>query len=1284
MVHDLKIPKLFFTAIGTLLNFINISPFIALHMIQFYPKRSALTLLMFWALQTLQAQINTQTDELRKYSVSLKKEYEENRKKALALAKQKGWPTEMQLPNGGIMLLTGVTPHGYPEYTATDSNVGAAATTGANQLWPNGPLALNLTGSSNFLRDKLALWDGGRVRATHVELTNRVVVMDNAGSNDDHATHVAGTMIAAGVNAVARGMAYQAPNIHSYDFNSDNAEMSFAAGNYILSNHSYGAIAGWRNNNGTWEFWGDFGETEDYKFGFYDSKSRVWDSIAFAAPYYLIVKSAGNNRNQNGPAPGTNFRRFDANGQMSPAPAPYDGSLSRNDSYGIISTYGNAKNILTVAAVNIISDGYTNPSDVQISAFSSWGPSDDGRIKPEIAAAGVGLTSPTAASDNAYGTLSGTSMSAPNTTGSLLLLQEYYHRETQQFMRSATLRGLAIHTANEAGSTPGPDYVYGFGLLNAARAAEVIRGRNQHHRILEQTLAQGQTYTLQVVASGTGPLVATLCWTDPPAISNFETRLNDTTPKLINDLDIRIKRGNEVYAPWILNRQSPWLPATTGDNRLDNVEKIEINNAIPGETYTIEITHKGNLQNNQQAYSLILSGVGGTAYCASQPATNNDSRIDNFTFAGINVTGNNCTQYTNATATVGTVIPGQDIPYSLTLGTCGTNKEKIAKIFADWNNDGDFEDAGETVAVSDVINTTATINGVIAVPGNLNIGTRTRLRIVVAETNQAATVTPCGTFAGGGETQDFTLTVARAAVDAIPVTVISPADDDCSSNEKFIAVRIKNNGSSNLNILPVTTVVRNGNTVVATLTDTVRSPFNSGKTITVYHSKPIITTPGTTYQFTTYTSLENESNRRNDTISVSRTTAPLSNTTVSALSGQICNGGDAKLNATLNGNGNVFWYTAATGGNPIGAGNSITTSNIPSNRTYYAGINDAAGILGPSSKADLSLASSNGSPSGGYNVFGPSLKISVAAPLVIESARMYFGNHGRIVVSVVNELTSATVAQTVLDVTATSAIASTAAQDNDLQDTGRIMPLNLHIPAPGNYLLSISYENGATIFRNNNILTSPYPMSIPGLITITGNTATSNSETFYYYFYGMKVRSAGCATSQPRVPVVANAPLTPVITQNGNVLNSNISSGSFIWLLNGTVVEGANSATLTITQGGVYKVLVSSGGCTFESPDYTAVLTSVQNLDPTFIGLTVTPNPAREKASIRFTVDKREQVALELLDITGKRIYNEQFTALPGSIITRELALQQLSAGTYFIKIYFDNKQFIRRLMISK
>src|SRR5690606_10068021 len=125
------------------------------------------------------------------------------------------------------------------------------------------------------------------------------------------------------------------------------------------------------------------------------------------------------------------------------------------------------KNVLVVANAqdaNIDING--DLISVLINSGSSQGPTDDLRIKPDIAGNGTGLYSTLETGDSAYGSLTGTSMAAPNVTGSLLLLQQHFHNLNGVYMRSATLKGLALHTADDAGN-PGPDAVWGWGLLNS-------------------------------------------------------------------------------------------------------------------------------------------------------------------------------------------------------------------------------------------------------------------------------------------------------------------------------------------------------------------------------------------------------------------------------------------------------------------------------------------------------------------------------------------------------------------------------------------------------------------------------------------------------------------------------------------------------------------------------------------------------------------------------------------------------------------------------------------------
>ncbi|HEY4206711.1 MAG TPA: S8 family serine peptidase, partial [Puia sp.] len=259
----------------------------------------------------------------------------------LSLAAEKGWPLTIKTRKGRMAYLRSVGPTGEPIYVITTDNVISAATIQTNTLWAGGSTGLNLSGGSSNMAGRLGLWDEGRVRTTHVELTGRVTQVDGNTNLSDHSTHVAGTMVAAGVNPVAKGMSYGA-QLKAYDFDNDESEMYNAAQNGLLvSNHSYAVIAGWYYNTDQtrWEFWGRSTDTSDYKFGYYDDDARVWDSISYYAPNYLIAKASGNNRSENGPAVGQTYWRYNANNVMSNA-GNRPAGISSNNGYGIIATYG--------------------------------------------------------------------------------------------------------------------------------------------------------------------------------------------------------------------------------------------------------------------------------------------------------------------------------------------------------------------------------------------------------------------------------------------------------------------------------------------------------------------------------------------------------------------------------------------------------------------------------------------------------------------------------------------------------------------------------------------------------------------------------------------------------------------------------------------------------------------------------------------------------------------------------------------------------------------------------
>ena len=458
---------------------------------------------------------------------------------------------------------------GKPIYAST-SNYGASRTTRANKLHSGGGLGLNIQGQNMIA----GVWEIGSVNTTHNHFQSRVIQKDFSSEPiSNHATHVSGTIAQDGNSSLRRGMAFNA-SVWAHDISNEFTEMlDRASEGLLISNHSYGI--NFLDSSGNIQSPVD-------QSGKYIGASRVVDIVHNLSPYYLAVYAAGNER-------GSQF------------------SINNKNGFDLLSFMGVSKNALTIGAVNQVNP-YTGPSSVVMSPFSNWGPTDDGRIKPDLVGKGVNVSSTTGTTTNSFNlsTLSGTSMSSPNVTGTLLLLQQYYNSLYGQFMRAATLKGLALHSADEAGTNDGPDYSFGWGLLNAEAGANTITGKGLKSEILELTLNPGETKSFTYTAEGGSiPLMASISWNDLAGEVNVLGN-DDPTPALVNDLDIRVTNSTTTYFPWKLNPANYTGAATQGDNIVDPFEKVHINN--PNGSYTINITHKGTLLEPQN-FTFIATGI---------------------------------------------------------------------------------------------------------------------------------------------------------------------------------------------------------------------------------------------------------------------------------------------------------------------------------------------------------------------------------------------------------------------------------------------------------------------------------------------------------------------------------------------------------------------------------------------------------------------------------------------------------------------------------------------------
>ncbi len=559
---------------------------------------------------------------------------DQHRQAAQAKAKQLGLPTRHVLKNGRTVELMDFIGN-RPVYFTTH-NVNAAISTGANLL-QTAPYSMNGTGVT------VGEWDAGSARTTHQEFGGRVVAQDGAAAAD-HSTHVGGTIAAAGVVAAAKGMA---PLVHidSYEWTNDKSEMTARgasypgeAGKIYLSNHSYGFIAGWNytgNASPMWDWWGtgtsSTGTEQD--FGKYDTNAQDSDSMAVSLPYYLVVRSAGNDRADN-PSTGDPVSLTPGGTSAvsyNPASHPAGDGVYKGSGYDTMSADAVAKNVLSIGAVgDAVSGGVRATANATMTYFSSWGPTDDGRIKPDLVANGENLYSSLASSNTAYGTYSGTSMAAPNATGSAALLVQWWdHLFPGHAMRASTLKALLIQTADDLG-TPGPDYQNGWGLINVKAAADLAQAYKDSpgtRRIIEDqltTTSVSRSYTF--TWDGSSPIRATLCWTDPAgtALTTSDTR----TARLVNNLDLKINGpAATLHQPWVMPYVGTWTnanlsaAATTGVNNTDNVEQVFIAAPPTAGTYTAVVTFSGTLTNAAQKFSLIFSGGTATAIAAAPTAS---------------------------------------------------------------------------------------------------------------------------------------------------------------------------------------------------------------------------------------------------------------------------------------------------------------------------------------------------------------------------------------------------------------------------------------------------------------------------------------------------------------------------------------------------------------------------------------------------------------------------------------------------------------------------------------
>ncbi len=255
---------------------------------------------------------------------------------------------------------------------------------------------------------------------------------------------------------------------------------------------------------------------------------------------------------------------------------------SGNCGYGAGSGWGNITGGYKVGK-NVIAVGNTNASGV-LETSSSRGPAPDGRIKPDICANGANQMSTD--EDYTYSPGGGTSAACPGIAGiTAQLYQAWRELKNEANPNGGLIKAILLNTADDRGRT-GPDFEFGWGMVNARRAEKTI----EENRYRTGNVSQGDSVVFPIaIPAGTLQAKIMVYWTDPAGDPT-------STVSLVNNLDARLKAGSgQVFLPWVLNSSpdvtSLTSPATKGIDDLNNMEQISVESPAAG-TYQLVVRGK--------------------------------------------------------------------------------------------------------------------------------------------------------------------------------------------------------------------------------------------------------------------------------------------------------------------------------------------------------------------------------------------------------------------------------------------------------------------------------------------------------------------------------------------------------------------------------------------------------------------------------------------------------------------------------------------------------------------
>ncbi|HYV91850.1 MAG TPA: PKD domain-containing protein [Chitinophagales bacterium] len=159
-------------------------------------------------------------------------------------------------------------------------------------------------------------------------------------------------------------------------------------------------------------------------------------------------------------------------------------------------------------------------------------------------------------------------------------------------------------------------------------------------------------------------------------------------------------------------------------------------------------------------------------------------------------------------------------------------------------------------------------------------------------------------------------------------------------------------------------------------------------------------------------------------------------------------------------------------------------------------------------------------------------------------------------------------------------------------------------------------------------------------------------------------------------------PFAPVITQNGNTLTST-SAASYQWQLNSLNIPGATNQSYTITQSGLYTVIIGdANGCNAQA-SVDASLVGISDMEENSF-VNIFPNPSSGSFIVEWLYGQMVgNVLIDVVNTLGQNVFSStEIISSPN--LKKEIELSDVARGVYFIEIKTEDEFVRKKILIAE